>query len=155
MGGEGDKVTRWQGEVVDSGRRIENSTPHSAFRIPHSPNLAPTITLSITRNAADPATIELQIEEYLSPALNVHLERRKRSTAASDWRAALDSVEIDPDYNGTVFRCALADVPLKKSAQVSGNYQFQPPPGAQKIALRVTDVLGEETIIVKKIGDSV
>ena len=56
---------------------------------------------------------------------------------------------------GTVFRCALADVPLKKSAQVSGNYQFQPPPGAQKIALRVTDVLGEETIIVKKIGDSV
>lgn len=44
------------------------------------------------------------------------------------WRAMVDSVMIDPAYDGQVFNIALADVPPKKSDLVAGEYELQRPP---------------------------
>jgi len=36
------------------------------------------------------------------------------------WRAMMDSVMIDPAYDGTVFTVGLADIPEKKTDLVEG-----------------------------------
>jgi hypothetical protein len=59
----------------------------------------------------------------------------------------VDSVMIDPAYNGEVFNVALADVPEKKSDLVAGKYTLLVPDGESTVAVKITDMLGEEVLI--------
>ena len=61
----------------------------------------------------------------------------------------VDSVMIDADYNGSVFNITLADVPERKNDLVEGKYIVEAGKGAT-IAVKVTDMLGEEVLVVKK-----
>jgi hypothetical protein len=45
----------------------------------------------------------------------------------------------------------IVDAPLKKSAQVKGVYSFKTPAAPGQVAVRITDVLGEEILMVKRI----
>ena len=42
-----------------------------------------------------------------------------------------------------------SDVPGKKSAYVRGEYEFALPRPGARVAVKIIDMLGEETIIVK------
>lgn len=106
----------------------------------------PTISATITRNADDPATMEVQINDYRSPTLEEQLAAGKVTEGDRDWRALIDCVEIDPHFNGEVFRATVVDTPIKKSQQVKGNYTCQAPLPSARIALRITDVLGQELL---------
>jgi hypothetical protein len=58
----------------------------------------------------------------------------------------VDSVMIDPAYDGQVFRVALADVPEKKSDLVAGEYELDAPATPTRVAVKITDMLGEEVL---------
>jgi hypothetical protein len=62
----------------------------------------------------------------------------------------VDSVMIDTAYDGSVFNIALADVPERKNDLVEGKYVVQAKNGAS-IAVKVTDMLGEELLVVKEV----
>ena len=65
----------------------------------------------------------------------------------TDWRAMVDSVMIDPAYDGNVFNTVLTDLPERKQYLVQGRYELQAPKGKTVVAVKVTDMLGEELLV--------
>ena len=57
----------------------------------------------------------------------------------------VDSVLIDPDYDGAVFRIAVSDVPERKTDLVAGRYDI--PIGKGTVAVKIIDMLGEEVLV--------
>lgn len=64
-----------------------------------------------------------------------------------DWRAVVDCVLIDTDYDGEVFNIRLADVPEKKTDLVDGSYTLPAPDKDSTVAIKIIDMLGEELIV--------
>jgi DNA modification methylase len=97
--------------------------------------------------------IEVTIESFISPTIIERLKQQAGILAPQidDWRAMVDSVMIDPAYNGEVFNVVLADVPEKKSDLVAGKYFLPAPEGETTVAVKITDMLGEEVLITKTI----
>ncbi len=54
---------------------------------------------------------------------------------------------IDADYDGKVFNITLADVPERKNDLVEGKYAVEAKKGVT-IAVKVTDMLGEEVLVL-------
>lgn len=69
----------------------------------------------------------------------------------TDFRSLIDSVMIDLAYDGKVFNIALADLPTKKMDRVEGRYELAAPKRRTTVAVKVTDVLGDETLVVEKV----
>ncbi len=55
---------------------------------------------------------------------------------------------IDTAYNGEVFNVALSDVPERKTDLVAGRYELPAPAGQTTVAVKITDMLGEEVLVV-------
>ncbi len=100
------------------------------------------IDLSITRIEGREATIEVTVRNVALPLL----QEWGNMPPALDWRAAVDSIAIDPAYDGLVFRAAMADAPLHKRATVSGHYCVQAPAWPTTLALRIVDIAGGESM---------
>jgi len=66
----------------------------------------------------------------------------------TDWRMMVDSVLIDPAYDGAIFSIGIADVPDKKTDFVVGTYELDPATAEPTIAVQITDMLGEEILVV-------
>ncbi len=97
--------------------------------------------------------IRVEIKDFISPAI---LERLKQQAGVltpqiDDWRAMVDSVMIDTAYDGETFNIALADVPEKKNDLVAGDYELDAPGGKTTVAVKTTDMLGEEVLVTKDI----
>ena len=92
------------------------------------------------------------IDDFLSPTIVERLGAQEGIVAPriTDWRMMVDSVLIDPAYDGTVFRIGTADVPDKKTDFVVGSYEFDPATAGVTIAVKITDMLGEEILVVLK-----
>jgi len=94
--------------------------------------------------------IKVEIKDFISPTI---LERLKQQAGIltpqiDDWRAMVDSVMIDTAYNGETFNIALADVPEKKTYLVAGEYELDAPKGETTVAVKITDMLGEEVLVI-------
>jgi len=94
--------------------------------------------------------IKVEIKDFISPTI---LERLKQQAGIltpqiDDWRAMVDSVMIDTAYNGETFNIALADVPEKKTYLVAGEYELDTPKGETTVAVKITDMLGEEVLVI-------
>jgi hypothetical protein len=63
----------------------------------------------------------------------------------------VDSVMIDTAHDGQVFNVALSDVPERKSDLVSGRYELFAPGGPTTVAVKITDMLGEEMLLSKRL----
>jgi len=97
--------------------------------------------------------LRVEVIDFISPSI---LERLKEQAGIltpqiDDWRAMVDSIMIDPAYDGQVFNVALADVPEKKSDLVAGVYELDAPPGETTVAVKVTDMLGEEVVVAERV----
>lgn len=97
--------------------------------------------------------ISVAIEDFISPSI---VERLRQQAGViqpkiDDWRAMVDSVMIDPAYDGVVFKIALADVPERKSDFVQGSYELSAPQSETTIAVKITDMLGEEVLITRTV----
>lgn len=109
-----------------------------------------TARVDITR---DQGKIRVEIQDFISPTI---IERLKQQSGLltpqiDDRRAMVDSVMIDLAYNGEVFNVACADVPPKKSDLVAGQYNLAAPAGETTVAVKITDMLGEEVLVTQKI----
>jgi adenine-specific DNA-methyltransferase len=95
------------------------------------------------------ATIIVEIQDFISPTVVERLQARADllKPTIEDWRAMVDCVLIDADYDGTVFRVALADVPERKPDLVSGRYELLADRCGRNLAVKVIDMLGEEVIV--------
>jgi adenine-specific DNA-methyltransferase len=99
-------------------------------------------------------TIGITIDDFISPTILERLRQQNKDNPLfqpqiSDWRSMVDSVMIDADYNGEVFNITLADVPERKNDLVEGKYTVDARRGAT-VAVKVTDMLGEEVLVVNK-----
>jgi DNA modification methylase len=96
--------------------------------------------------------VEITIDDFISPTILERLSQQNKgnplfSPQVSDWRSMVDSVMIDSNYDGEVFNITLADVPERKNDLVEGKYTVEVKKGAT-IAVKVTDMLGEEVLVV-------
>lgn len=92
-------------------------------------------------------TDTVEIQDFVSPSI---IERLREQAGLlqpkiDDWRAMVDSVLIDPDYDGAVFRIAVSDVPERKTDLVAGRYDI--PAGKSTVAVKIIDMLGEEVLV--------
>jgi hypothetical protein len=68
-----------------------------------------------------------------------------------DWRAVVDSIVIDPAYDGAVLRATIADAPQRKQDQVCGDYELPAPVQPTTVAVRLLDIAGNETLVIRRI----
>lgn len=90
----------------------------------------------------------VEIEDFISPTVveRLQAEAGLLKPKIDDWRAMVDCVLIDADYDGKVFRIGLSDVPEKKTDLVSGRYEL-PALAGKTIAVKIIDMLGEEVLV--------
>jgi adenine-specific DNA-methyltransferase len=93
--------------------------------------------------------IRIRIVEYESPAMAARVSGAERRAPPDDWRTMVDSVMIDPAYDGKALNFVFSDVPQKRTELVSGSYEFPAPPAPTVVAVKVTDVLGEEVLVTQ------
>lgn len=97
--------------------------------------------------------IVVEITDFASPTVVERLANQQGllKPSVADFRSFIDSVMIDPAYDGKVFNIALADLPTKKTEQVKGYYELAAPKRRTTVAVKITDVLGEEVLVKKKV----
>ncbi|MGH7730086.1 MAG: site-specific DNA-methyltransferase, partial [Candidatus Eiseniibacteriota bacterium] len=65
---------------------------------------------------------------------------------SDDWRAMVDCILIDSDYDGQVFRIGLSDIPEGKADLVAGRYEVSVGRDRRMVAVKLIDMLGEEVL---------
>ncbi|HRN77368.1 site-specific DNA-methyltransferase, partial [Ottowia sp.] len=93
--------------------------------------------------------LHVEIMDFVSPSILQRLAQQSGVVQAkvADWRAMVDSVMIDTAYDGAVFNVTLADVPARKTDFVAGDYVLDAPAGDTTVAVKITDMLGEELLL--------
>jgi DNA modification methylase len=100
--------------------------------------------VKVSVEAAD-GMAQIRVEAYRSAALTKRLHAAGEELAA-DWRAGVQSIAIDPSYDGRIFCPTLVDAPGGRSPLVAGQYTM--PITTGPIAVQIVDVLGDELIYV-------
>lgn len=90
--------------------------------------------------------ILVEIKDFYSPLLMRKLEIENQKELGGyakieDFRQIIDSVAIDPNYNGEIFSATIIDIPNKKEL-IKSRYELNAP--TRNIAIKIIDVLGEE-----------
>ncbi len=95
--------------------------------------------------------VTITLVDYISPSLLGRLEiaRTLFDEQIDDFRAQIDCVLIDTDYNGTHFRIVASDVPEKQSEFIKGQYTVVLPRRDARVAVKIIDMLGEETVVTE------
>lgn len=98
-------------------------------------------------------TAVVTIEDFISPSIVERLRQQAGvlNPKIEDYRAMIDSVAIDPAYDGRVLNLAVVDVPERKTDLVLGTYEVEIPKSATTVAVRITDMLGEEVLVTKSL----
>jgi len=92
--------------------------------------------------------VVVEILDFVSPSI---LQRLKEQASiveplVEDFRAMIDWIEVDADYDGKVFRVALVDLPEKKQDLIAGRYELDAPKKGATVAVKIVDMLGEEVL---------
>jgi adenine-specific DNA-methyltransferase len=97
--------------------------------------------------------IVVRIKDFISPTIieRLNMDQTLFKAQITDWRAMVDSVMIDSAYDGQVFNVALSDVPERKTNLVAGRYELAAPNGRTTVAVKITDMLGEEVLVTEEI----
>jgi hypothetical protein len=136
---------RKRGDVPNKIEIIELRTdPKYGKFMTHAPASA---KVSVKRRKDE---LHITIEDFTSPTIIERLDSqdsRLFKAQVTDWRFMVDSVMIDPAYDGQVFNIALTDLPEKKADLVSGSYILPAPDGETTVAVKITDMLGEEVLV--------
>ncbi|TAL13457.1 MAG: site-specific DNA-methyltransferase, partial [Chloroflexota bacterium] len=105
------------------------------------------------RFEADGDAVKVVIDDFVSPSIVERLSAQEGvlTPQITDWRAMVDSVFIDAAYDSEVFTVAIADIPERRQDLVSGSYELARPTGSDRpVAIRITDMLGEEVLVVEE-----
>ena len=109
--------------------------------------------IKIARIAGSQSTIEIEIQDFISPTVVERIAANGGEMKAldDDWRATVDHVAIDPAYDNQVFRAVIADVPKRRTDRVVGIYRVEAPLAETVVAVKLTDVLGEEILVTESV----
>ncbi|MDD3765059.1 MAG: hypothetical protein PHP86_17330 [Nevskiales bacterium] len=115
--------------------------------IRHEPMAA---SVSVTR-AGDGVVVE--VLDVLSPSIvkRLNMEEGLFKAQIEDWRAVVDCILIDPNYDGEIFNVVHSDVPVRKTDLVTGRYELPAPPPGSTVAVKIIDMLGEELIVTHRV----
>ena len=110
------------------------------------------LTVSVSAER-DGDTLQVTVNDVLSPGIlqRLNLEQGVFRAQIEDWRAVVDCILIDTDYDGEVFNVALSDIPARKQDLVSGRYELPAPKEGATVAIKVIDMLGEEAIVTQTV----
>ena len=95
-------------------------------------------------------SVTITIVDYISPTILARLDIDRTElfdVHIDDFRAQIDCVLIDTDYTGEHFTIAGSDLPEKKTDFVDGKYTVSLPRPDARVAVKIIDMLGEETIV--------
>ena len=95
--------------------------------------------------------VKITISEYISPTIlaRLDIDRTIFDEHIEDFRAQIDCVLIDRDYTIQYFKIDVSDVPEKKDEFVKGEYTVTLPRPEARVAVKIIDMLGEETIVAE------
>jgi len=95
------------------------------------------------------ARLVVEVHDVVSPSImqRLNFEQGVFRAQITDWRAVVDCILIDTQYDGQVFNVALADVPERKQDLVNGRYELPAPPAGSTVAVKIIDMLGEELLV--------
>lgn len=95
-------------------------------------------------------TLIVEIRDVLSPTIlqRLNLDQGLFRASIPDWRAVVDCVLIDSQFDGELFNVVLSDVPERKQDLVLGRYELPAPPPGSRVAVKIIDMLGEELVLV-------
>lgn len=95
----------------------------------------------------------VHIEDFVSPTVMERLQQQSGIVKAhvEDWRSVVDGVAIDTAYDGKVFNMVTVDVPQDRKTLVAGKYELEAPAGKTTVAVKITDVLGEEVLVATEV----
>ncbi|NOZ06137.1 MAG: site-specific DNA-methyltransferase [Chloroflexi bacterium] len=132
--------------------------PFTVWRVGNGddePREPPTAKVSVERLASANGhgpVVRITLDEYANPAIGAWLKQRsgENSLDLSDGRCMIDSVMIDPAYDGHTFRVALADMPAKQHEAVRGVYELPAAGEVGTVAVKIVDVLGGEVIVTAR-----
>ena len=98
--------------------------------------------------------VTITIADYISPTIlaRMDIDRTVFDEQIDDFRAQIDCVLIDTDYTGEHFTIVESDVPKKKEDFVEGEYTVSLPRPDARVAVKIIDMLGEETIKYEQVG---
>jgi len=115
--------------------------------IKHEPLTAQVIAERSGKGAS--AQLVVEVQDVVSPTImqRLNLEQGVFRAQITDWRAVVDCILIDKQYDGQVFNVALADVPERKQDLVNGRYELPAPPSGSTVAVKIIDMLGEELVV--------
>ncbi len=93
-------------------------------------------------------SVKITIAEYISPTIlaRMDIDRTIFDEQIDDFRAQIDCVLIDTDHTLEYFKIDISDVPEKKDDFVEGEYTVSLPRPEARVAVKIIDMLGEETI---------
>lgn len=93
--------------------------------------------------------VTITIADYISPTIlaRMDIDRTIFDEQINDFRAQIDCVLIDTDYTGEHFTIAESDLPKKKTDFVDGKYTVSLPRPDARVAIKIIDMLGEETVV--------
>lgn len=96
--------------------------------------------------------VKITIVDYMSPTILARLEIDRTElfdVHIDDFRAQIDCVLIDTDYTGEHFTIIESDVPEKKEDFVDAQYTVTLPHPEACVAIKIIDMLGEETVVTE------
>ena len=94
--------------------------------------------------------VTITIENYISPTIcdRLDIDNTLFDEHIEDFRAQIDYVLIDNDYSEECFKIEIRDIPENKEDFVKATYTVEIPRPNARIALKIVDMLGEETLKV-------
>lgn len=101
----------------------------------------------------DKDTLRVTVNDVFSPSIlqRLNMEQGVFRAQIDDWRAVVDCILIDTDYDGEVFNVALTDIPARKQDLVDGSYALPAPRKGATVAVKIIDMLGEEVIVTEQV----
>ena len=166
-----DTISNYPAQLIDS-YNVENPEQEPTYdRFKDGPNLLfhgdnkeilSTLLVQGFRGKFEPASaavnferqgnsVAITIAEYISPTIlaRMDIDRTIFDKQIDDFRAQIDCVLIDTDYTGEHFNIVESDVPEKKENFVDGEYTVSLPRPDAAVAVKIIDMLGEETVFTE------
>jgi len=105
----------------------------------------------VTFERAD-GRLRVRVDDVLSPSILERLAAQEGilQPRIEDWRSMVDSIAIDAAYDGEAFDVDQIDIPERRADVVAGSYELPAGDGSLPAAIRITDMLGEEILVVEE-----
>src|SRR5262249_4884315 len=110
----------------------------------------PFADVSIERSGA---TLVITVNDFVSPSIIARLTQQQSQLEPKigDWRAMVESIAIDSEYDGSVFKPSVFDIPEEKADFVTGKYETPAPPEQTTVRARMTDMLGGDAYVTETV----